>query len=210
MKKIILCGVVLIVVLLCFYMNRGERKEQAAIEYVEAKYGQNFALVTDENFSRHKTVRCRPRGMDKTEYVTVTLNGYHDNYFGFLMRKDVEDTVRELVSPEFPECKVYYDVGEKAFPDRLNRESTFRDFQRTGDDRRLLVTVCAKANGGNYPDLIEKSEKRMMATGQAYFFRVYVVDTADYDSINRNTQGNVPCVYEYERVWGSDESDGTV
>lgn len=200
-----------------------EKQGEKAIAHISKKYQREFVPVPDDTGAYIRELgklTCRTEGMDESEYVTITIdgNGFHDNYFGYIIRTEVESYVKNMVTPVFPECKVFYDVGANPFPDDLIQGNTLSDYYERESDARLVVTVYAKAGEGQYADKISKIEDTIISTGHAYMFRVFVLKEKPYGKIERNNQddfwvendkakqnGNPLCVYEYEKLFVNGE-----
>lgn len=67
-----------------------------------------------------------------------------DNLFGYIIREDYENAIKEIAQTEFPDVKVYVRFDSSSFDDSLRMDSTLEDAYATGE--KLLGSIWVLVN----------------------------------------------------------------
>lgn len=208
-KTIRILATVTTVVLLLFlgagcmkYEDIYKKKGNDAIEYISAKYQLEFKPVSydiSDYLSDGDVMACYTEGMDtENEHVSVFVPGagddgeFHDNYFDFIVRDEVENHISDMVERYFGECKVYKSISSYPLPDELKQGNTLDDLYKLEPNYEIWLQVFVK-DPGYIPieDQIKKIEKELAGEERIYVIQIYTVDKQTYDSLTRYSKKNL-------------------
>jgi len=186
----------------CLRVNKEQKAGNKAIAYIEGKYGKTFTPLSydfADYLSNEDMVECYTEGMDPDkEHVTIFIdneNGkvkYRDNYFGFLIRDEMEAYVNNIVTKEFPECKSFVAINIDSFPDELDYDNHLEDLYRVQKDYWMTVTVFIKADENiateDYQEKTSHIVSELQDSKHRYTFAIYAVNQDYYDGLERYKQ----------------------
>ena len=172
---------------------------RSAMSYLENKYGNEFIPISydiSDYQSDKDEVECYVEGMNpEEEHVTVFIDRenentmFHDNYFGFLVQKGIEDHIAEIVEMEFSDCKVFETVENRPYPDGLTQENTLSDLYREEPGHEIWSSVYIKGDSEYdkrlYGQRIDLIAKRLKEDGYIYMIQIFVVNETLFHSIER-------------------------
>ena len=203
-----------------FGSSEGKRLKErgdAAIAYLEEKYGEEFTPITyglSDYLSDVDVVECYPSWMDpEQEYVSIFLHSdgtYGDNYYEYLKREEIEEYIKNFFCPAFgDEIKVYLSCSKSEMPAELNRDSTVEDFLQQKPEYTFVASVFVNGNDTipeiEFEQKMADIEENLYKTGRAYILNLYVVDPSAYERIARHETSSVTDIYKEK--W---EPDGKV
>ena len=179
--------------------NYYEREIDKAIEYLEEKYGDHFISVGYENadlLSTTDTVYCYEENMNpEEEKVLVYINRangevkYSDNYFGYVVRPEVEEWISDIVKTEFDDVKVYLNRRDTTFPDTLTKENDLEDLYELQPKYLINVRIYVKGDKNTskeeYEEKTQAIEKMFLETGKCFRISMYVTSDEVYEQMNR-------------------------
>lgn len=176
-----------------------KREMDKAIEYLEEKYGAHFIATGYERadyLSTTDTVFCYEENMNPEEEKVQVLiqreNGevkYSDNYFGYIIRPEVEQWVSEIVKTEFEDVKVYMYNDLGVLPDTLTKECNLEDLYQLKP--RYLISTYIYVEGDKniptkeYEKKTQALEKQFKQIGKSFWLRIYVIDKGVFEKIDR-------------------------
>ena len=185
-----------------YYKNEIDK----AIEYLEEKYGDHFIGVGYENadlLSTTDTVYCYEENMNPDEEkVLVYINRangevkYSDNYFGYVVRPEVETWISDIVKTEFDDVKVYQSKDLGVYPDDLTKENNLGDLFELEPHYFIHTTIYVNGDKNmtkeEYEEKTKALEKLFMETGKFMGINIYVVNNEVYEQMNR---------YSWDEFW---------
>ena len=200
--------VVLVIALLflevgCMDTNENYKSQgDDAIKYISEKYDRDFYPLSydlADYLSDDDMVECYTDGMDpENEHVTIVISkeygsiSYHDNYFGFLIRDDMENYIGEFVEKEFTDYKTYVNINSDSFPDGLNVWSDLYDLYDTFNDYWMTATVFVKGNANiseeEYSERTNRIIQSLKESYHRYTFNLFVLDETYYNGMDRYSQ----------------------
>lgn len=184
----------------CMYTKEDYKKVMNdAVQYLTDKYGEEFILDSYEIgdiLSDTDSIRCFTTDMDReNEYVEVVVNpdsprGFSDNYFGYLIRPDMEEQIRNVLGVY--DCKIYRENIKSCLPDGLERGCTIEDLYREMPNCWMSVNAYLPADYSmsdfDYQIMTEKLENWMIESGHYYTINLFVVNNEWYSRIDRYQQ----------------------
>ena len=116
------------------------------LTYMEQKYGEPFEAMESYagQFGKDYTMlKLRSRKRNK-EGILVRVSGkencaYQDNYLAYLLKEEIEQSLKELAEPAFGECKIFYRIPELVFPEEFSADMRVDAFLRHPQSK---VRVC--------------------------------------------------------------------
>lgn len=170
-----------------------------AIKYLEEKYGDHFIGKEYEYssfLSNTDIVYCYEESMNPEEenvlvYITQEDGEvvYSDNYFGYVVRPEVEEWISDIVKTEFDDVKIYLNRRDTTFPDTLTKENDLEDLYEL--QPKYLVNVCIYVKGDKdtpkeeYEEKTQALEKMFLETGKCFRISMYVTNDEVYEQMNR-------------------------
>ncbi len=175
-----------------------------AMKYIEEKYDKDFTMEgyeLSDYLSTTDEVFCYTDEMDRDlkEYAHIFVikeGGVHfgDDYFGYLIRPQVEAYILELMESEFPDVKVLMGLEHKRIKDSLGKDSTLDDFFSEEDRYRITSHVYIKydpsLSRNEYEEKLHRIMDRMTEKHQNWFFKFYTVNDEIFDGMERKTQSD--------------------
>ena len=207
MKKLRI--VTLIIVLLFLEvgcMNTTDNNQilaEQALAYICEKYDREFTPIFYENpdyLSSSKTIECITEGLDP-EHERVDLqilyddNGapyFVDNYFGYLVRPEMEAYIGDIIATEFAEYKVFRE-GNNVPKEGLEPNDTLEDVYKIKPTYRMTMKVYVNGDPNmtqeEYQAKAQRIEQILLESGHRYTMYIFAVSNEVYRSIDRYTQG---------------------
>jgi hypothetical protein len=139
---------------------------------------------------------------------------YHDSYFGYLVREEMENQIHDVIRKEFKECKVYRDNINSVLPDDLTPENDMEDFYKADPSYRMCVKVYVKDEASmtqaDFDDRMHGIEKELLALGKRYTLCLVVLPEDVYNDVNRYSQDEILLnkdsdIYSYEATISNGE-----
>ena len=180
---------------------REKYKEEFIFEdYELADYGSESDIL------RFYTNKMNP----ENEYGFVVLYNdesgkreYEDNYFGYLIRNQMEDYITNIIQNEFTDVKVYLQHEEDTFDNRLNSNSNLDDLFSIMPDYTIAlnVYVCGNKNTDklDYQEAFARIENLLLESKHTYSITIFVVSDDVYNSIHRYEQDDFRSFYASHR-----------
>ena len=182
----------------CMRNITGQKKRQnindAALEYMEQKYGEKFEYVApwgDSMSGTHELlVKC---DSFPEQNILVEIENYRsdDKVFSdnYLAVKYFEDTIGFLIgcaNQVFSEATVVYDINKAALSSDLPANATFEEF--LADTRVPLITaVVIKTNDFSSEEQAQELAKLIAESSVDFHLTIAVVDDEDFGAYNRKT-----------------------
>ena len=124
-------------------MSKKEVNEQA-IRKFEEKYGVDYEILYTETIGDSVENRDEIRVyvdslMDEGESATIysweekEKAKSSDNLFGYIIREDYENAIKEIAQTEFPDVKVYTYFVSSSFDNSLGKNATLEDAYAVGE-----------------------------------------------------------------------------
>lgn len=124
-------------------MSKKEVNEQA-IRKFEEKYGVDYEILYTETIGDSVENRDEIRVfvdslMDEGESATIYSweekgkAKSSDNLFGYIIREDYENAIKEIAQTEFPDVKVYTYFVSSSFDNSLGKNATLEDAYAVGE-----------------------------------------------------------------------------
>lgn len=187
-------------------MNREERRAKS-LESFSQKYDVKCEVAYTELIGDSPELRDEihvyiASYMDEGESAIVYSWGKdeevytEDNLFGYIIRADYENEIKQIVASYFDECKVYITYMSGAFDDSLGKTSTLQDAYDAGEKMITNISIICRtdANESDYKKAIDEIaeklyEKKLLGSIHGYA----VSDVDDFtkiDRLNLNRQVN--------------------
>ena len=205
MKRIIIMAVLLVVLSLgetgCIQKesaqeNRGRNSNDAALEYMEQKYGEKFEYEApwgDSMTGDHELiVTCESlAGKD----IIVKISDYRsedrvfqDNYLAVKYYEETIGFLSQCANEVFGDSKVYYDVARRALSPELPADASFEEYfaDEKGD---ISAYIAVKASSFTTKEQAENvMDPILSACGAGYIgILLVVVDDAEYEFLEEDT-----------------------
>jgi hypothetical protein len=194
-------------------------RADGALRYMRDKYGEEFRPVTydlSEYLSKTDVVECYAPWMDpENEHVSVFVHfdgplKYGDDYFEYLKRDELEETVSSLLEPELgSKIKVYMGHTHSELPAELTGASTVEDLYEADPGYILWTDVYISDEDNMQPDdfaaKCKSFQDSLAASGRSYVIHMYLVAPFFYDDLSRFDRSSVSEAFNKE--W---KPDGTV
>lgn len=106
------------------------------LAYMEKKYKEPFTIVETYGGQVGKDyvmLKVRGKHADSALVRVMQEDGhavYQDNYVGFLVRQEIQETLQPLAEEVFGTCKVFYMVPNLVLPRELRADADVTDFLR--------------------------------------------------------------------------------
>ena len=163
-----------------------QSNEKIMLEHLKQKYGQEFIKISMGGLGYvggSRILYCYPTGGDReVDEVSLIMskdkNGeisFSDNYFGNLIREELEAEILAILS-DFPQSfKAYYNHSSNSFDESFDGTKTYSDFKEwinAGNSKQLSITIAAEA------DNLGESEKEKCAN--------QIFDAIEKEGLNRS------------------------
>ena len=106
-----------------------------AVEYyMQKKYGEKFEgeYIVDNSIYVHPKAKPEWHAVVEIENDGIIIS-FHDNYVGYLKKKELEKYIYELVKPIYGECKVYIHPYGFSLDDRFNKDTDLMIYVSNGN-----------------------------------------------------------------------------
>jgi len=109
------------------YMN-------AAEYYMQKKYGEKFEgeYIVEDSIYVHPKANPQWHTVVEIESDGI-MTSFHDNYVGYLKKKELEKYIYELVKPIYGECKVYIHPYGFALDDSFSKDTDLMTYVSNGN-----------------------------------------------------------------------------
>lgn len=179
-------------------MSKKEVNEQA-IKKFEEKYGVNYEILYTETIGDSVENRDEIRVyvdslMDEGESATIYSweeNGKaksSDNLFGYIIREDYENAIKEIAQTEFSDVKVYTYFVSSSFDNSLGKNATLEDAYTVGEKMISYIWIVIRTDKteeefGNSADRISE----LLNANKLYGTITYcaVTDIDEFEEITR-------------------------
>lgn len=182
--------------------DKNKALAEQALAYINEKYGREFTPVFYENpdyLSTSRTIECITEGLDP-ENERVNLQIFYDDkgepyflddYFGYIVRPEMEAYIGDMVASEFPEYKVFRE-GNNVPKDGLGPNDTLEDVYRVKSTYRMTMKVYVNGDStmsqAEYREKMERIEQKLLDSGHRYTMYIFAVSNEVYQSIDRYEQ----------------------
>jgi len=174
--------------------NKRQNINDAALEYMEEKYGEKFEYSAPYGNSMTGThqllVKCASFPDQK---ILVRIENYKsedkvflDNYIAVKYYKYTVDFLSECANKVFGEANVFYDVANEVPSPELTKNATFDEYLA---DKQvpLIILVEVKSSGFISEEQANKLAELITAKGPHFFLSLVYVDDGEYGTFNRMT-----------------------
>lgn len=180
--------------------NRRQNINDAALEYMEQKYGEKFEYVAPWGNSMtgdHELIVTCESLADKDIIVKISNYRSEDRVFqdNYVAVKYYEETVgflSQCANEVFGDSKVYYKVARRALSPELPADASFEEYfaDEKGD---ISADIAVRASSFTAKEQVENVTAPILsACGAGYIgiLVVVVVDDAEYESLDVDTLGD--------------------
>lgn len=194
-------------------------KGNQALDYMKEKYGEEFNPITygiSDYLSDTDVVECYPSWMNpEFEHVSIYIHNdeggkFGDNYFEFLKREELEESVKNVIEPDFgSDIKVYQSCSNTELPSELTASSSIEDLYSSMKGYCIWADVFISSDetlpDEEFAQKMNSVKNRFCQTGKSFVIHLYVVDNSAYEAISREDRTAV--MDAYQQNW---KPDGTV
>lgn len=123
-----------------------------------------------------------------------------DNLFGFIIRKDYENRVKELAGQQFSEAKAYIGFVSATFPDELTQDNTLEDAYSAGEKMITYMDILVVSKDDK-ETFSQKGEKFCSALAEAGLYgsvKIYALSEEAYKQAERMNYEDTISVNGYE------------
>ena len=178
--------------------NRGQNSNDAALEYMEQKYGEKFEYVAPWGNSMTGTheliVTCESlAGKD----ILVKISNYknenrvfQDNYLAVKYCKETTDFLNQCANKVFGDAKVYYNVAKKALSTELSADASFEEYL-ADEEGYISAYIAVRVSSFTAKEQAANvTEPILSACGAEYLsVLLVVVEDAEYELLDGDTLG---------------------
>ena len=106
----------------------------AAEYYMQKKYGEKFEgeYIVEDSIYVHPKANPQWHAVVEIENDGI-MASFHDNYVGYLKKKELEKYIYELVKPIYGECKVYIHPYGFALDDSFSKDTDLMTYVSNGN-----------------------------------------------------------------------------
>ena len=176
--------------------NRARNSNDAALEYMEQKYGEKFEFVApwgDSMTGDHELiVTCESlAGKD----IIVKISDYRsedrvfqDNYLAVKYYEETVSFLSQCANEVFGDSKVYYKVAKSALSPELPADASFEEYF-ADEEGFISAYIAVKASSFTSKEQVENvTEPILSACGAGYLcVLLVVVDDAEYELLEEDT-----------------------
>lgn len=171
-----------------------------SLTYLSDKYKREFSPVIFEErgiLDKGDELHVKTDGMDEDyEWVTVLAvpdeDGsviYSDDYFGFLVRDELEAYLTDLFKDDSLQVKLYAETQGIPYADSLGADSGLEDLFNTEPERNISIHAFIKKEDGvsvqEYEDTLYRYKRALLDSGHNYIVYVFVVEPELYEDMER-------------------------
>ena len=174
----------------CIRMS-GHTNQERALQYLEGKYGDKFTLYSsiddsvDQRFREYYFVaEAFPGQIVK---VIEDVDGYRDNYYGFLVKEDFGTMVQPVWDHYFPDGKVFWQFSGSTFPDGLDRHTDLSKAMRDYEEALRANFVLFADRDALTDSMWQEMVHALVEKHVHGLIRYYRVDPADYPSLTEDS-----------------------
>ena len=178
--------------------NRGRNINDAALEYMEQKYGEKFEFVApwgDSMTGDHElVVACESLAGER---IIVKISNYksedrvfQDNYLAVKYYEETVGFLSQCANEVFGDSKVYYKVARSALSPELPADASFEEYF-ADEEGFISANIAVKASSFTSKEQAENvMDPILSACGAGYIgVLLVVVDDAEYESLDVDTLG---------------------
>ena len=111
---------------------------EAAEAYMKEKYGEDFKGLFEHDTKIYMNPVEHPEWQVKAHYEKINNRViFHDNYVGYLKKRELEKYIHDLIQPIYGGCRVYVRPYGFSLDDSWNRDTD-------------ILTYTSKANFSTY------------------------------------------------------------
>ena len=117
----------------------------AAEYYMQKKYGEKFEgeYIVEDSIYVHPKANPQWHTVVEIESDGI-MTSFHDNYVGYLKKKELEKYIYELVKPIYGECKVYIHPYGFALDDSFSKDTDIMTYV-SNSDYTISILIDKKA-----------------------------------------------------------------
>lgn len=163
---------------------------EAALEYMEQKYGQEFVYSgpwgTSYASPATKMLLVTPDSGDVEVQILVeateTEDGFQfrDNYLALLYEDEMRQTLEQAAEEVFGTATVFYEAATVALSADLPADVSFAQYSQA-EGSGIIATVAVPA-GQDGPGRAEDLEKKLQKSGIHGLIRLVVLNQEQYDA----------------------------
>lgn len=186
MQQIGMAGICMIGVTGCMMSKR--EIDQKAVEMFKEKYGVDceviYTDIIDDSIENRDEVHVYVEEYMEEGETAIIYSRMKDgkvvasdDLFGFIIREDYEDAVREVAEQEFEHVKVFVDYVGASFDNALTAESTLEDAYAAGEKvtTRIKIMVLPEHEKEEFDrkgELVCAELKKAQLNGRVQFYEV--------------------------------------
>lgn len=175
--------------------SRGQNSNDAALEYMEQKYGEKFEYVAPWGNSmsgdHELIVTCESlAGKD----ILVKISSYRDedrvfqdNYLAVKYGEETASFLNQCANEVFGESKVYYNVAKRALSIGLSADASFEEYL-ADEAGHLSAYIAVRASSFTAKEQAAKvTDSILSACGAGYLsIMLTVVEDVEYESLDED------------------------
>lgn len=175
--------------------NRGQNSNDAALEYMEQKYGEKFEYVAPWGNSMsgdHELIVTCESLAGKDIFVKISSyrdedRVFQDNYLAVKYGEETASFLNQCANEVFGESKVYYNVAEKALSADLLADASFEEYL-ADEAGYLSAYIAVRESSFTEKEQAEKvTDSILLACGAGYISIILaVVDDAEYEFLDED------------------------
>ena len=224
-KRVIVPAILIAVLLLggygCMQNNPAQNNQQntndAALAYMEQKYGEKFEYVAPWGNSLSGThqliVSCS--SLPGQEIVVQVENYrqddrvFRDNYLAVAYRQQSADYFKECAVTVFGKAEVFYSAPANGSSADLPADASLKQFLA---DTRATHVILIEINEGSYSSesQLEETARLIGKYGTKYFLKIVIVKDEDYGGYDAVSLEDIIGKKEYARCAIIENSTGIV
>ena len=175
--------------------NRGRNTNDAALEYMEQKYGEKFEFVApwgDSMTGDHELmVTCESLAGER---IIVKIDDYrtenrvfHDNYVAVKYYEETVEFLRQCTNEVFGDSKVFSSVARSALSPELPADASFEEY--FADEKCFISAYIAvkESDFTSEEQAVDVMEPIFSACGAEYIgILLVVVEDDEYEFLNHD------------------------
>lgn len=207
-RLVLLLGICMMGVTGCMSKKEVDRR---ALEKFQEKYGVDCEViyneVIDDSVENRDEIHVYvDKWMEDGETAVIYSwkeDGKavsQDNLFGFIIREDYENRVKELAKEQFSDAKSYIGFVSASFPDELTQENTLEDAYSAGEKMITYIDVLVVSEDEK-ETFAEKGERFCSALTEAGLYgnvKIYALSEEAYEQAGRMNYDDIISVNGYE------------
>lgn len=174
---------------------RRQKSSEAALEYMEQKYGEEFEFVqpwgNSMSGNHELIVTCESLAGER---ILVKISNYkdedrvfQDNYLAVKYHEETVDFLSQCANEVFGDSKVYYDVAKIALSADLSADASFEEYF-ADEEGQISAYIAVRASSFTAEEQAEKVTDPILSACGAWYVGILlvVVEDAEYESLDED------------------------